>query len=98
MLNGIRDLTSGLRRVDYSFPLSVQIITWSIQAATLEEFEAGVTGYCRPLEDIDKSPILVIAKVSVCLSCGKADFVVPSPQSESVSKTANKRQGLTGRR
>jgi hypothetical protein len=69
----------------------------SYGAAAFEDFEAEVTIHSSRLENIDKSPVLVFVKVSVCLSCGKADFVMPPPQlarlstnSEGVSNTVKK--------
>jgi hypothetical protein len=45
-----------------------------------EEFEAEITIHSPRLKNIDRYPVLVFAKLSVCQNCGKADFVVPEPQ------------------
>jgi hypothetical protein len=71
----------------------------SCGSANLEKFESEVTIHSPRIKDIDNRPVLVFGEVSVCLSCGKADFVVPQPQlarlstrSETVSKPVKKPQ------
>ena len=45
-----------------------------------EEREAEITIHFPRLKHIDKPPVLVFTQLSVCLSCGKAEFVVSQPQ------------------
>lgn len=44
------------------------------------QFESEITIHSPHLKDVDKHPVSVFAKLSVCLSCGQAHFVVPRPQ------------------
>ena len=71
----------------------------SCGSANLEKFESEVTIHSLRIKDIDKRPVLIFGELSVCLSCGKADLVVPQPQlahlstvSETVSKPVKEPQ------
>jgi len=52
----------------------------SCGSANLEKFESEVTIHSPRIKNIDKRPVLVFGELSVCLSCGKAELVVPQPQ------------------
>jgi len=49
-------------------------------SANFEKFESEVIIHSPRIKNIDKAPVLVFGELSVCLSCGKAHFVVPQPQ------------------
>src|SRR6516162_1610683 len=46
----------------------------------LEKFESEVVIHFRRLKDIEKRPVVLSPELSVCLACGRAEFVVPEKQ------------------
>jgi hypothetical protein len=51
----------------------------SCGSVNIEEFESEITVHFPQLKKINEPPVLVFAKLSVCQSCGRADFVIPQP-------------------
>jgi hypothetical protein len=51
----------------------------SCGSASLRTFESETSIHFPLLKDIDKLPVVVVCEeLLVCLSCGKAEFVVPA--------------------
>ena len=46
----------------------------------LQKFESEVIIHFSRLRDIEKRPVVLSPELSVCLVCGRAEFVVPEKQ------------------
>ena len=66
----------------------------SCESMTIEECESGITIHFPEMKNIEKRPILVLAKLSVCLTCGKTYFVVPQSQLRQLSSDSQNRNNL----
>jgi hypothetical protein len=53
----------------------------------LGKFESEISIHSSRLKDIEKRPVVVFEEVSVCLNCGKAEFVVPEKQLPLLAKS-----------
>jgi len=66
----------------------------SCETMTIEEFESEITIHFPEMKNIQKRPILVFAKLSVCLTCGKTYLVVPQSQLRQLSSDPQNRNNL----
>ena len=67
----------------------------SCGSMTIEEFESEITIHFPEMKNIDNRPVLVFAKLSVCLICGKTYFVVPQFQLRQLSSDSQNRNNLS---
>jgi len=49
----------------------------SCGSAFHRKFESETSIHFPRLSEIDKRPVVVFAELSVCLNCGKAEFILP---------------------
>lgn len=59
----------------------------SCGSVSLRKFESETAIHFSRLKDIEKHPVAVFAELSICLNCGKAEFVIPEKQLTLLAKS-----------